>query len=89
MGSPVFPIVANLFMEFLEQKAIAMAPITCAPRFWKRYVDAILAIIRKGQVDNLTKHLNQADETGSMKKIKKEKSISGHSDVKKEDATVK
>jgi len=29
MGSPVSPIIANFFMEFLEQKAIATAPIEC------------------------------------------------------------
>ena len=30
-------------------------------------MDDILQIIRKGQVDNLTQHLNQDDETGSIK----------------------
>ena len=32
MGSPVSPIVANLYMEYLEQKAPSTAPN--APRFW-------------------------------------------------------
>ena len=36
MGSPVSPIVANLYMEYLEQKAQSTAPHT--PRFWHRYV---------------------------------------------------
>ena len=27
MGSPVSPIIANIYMEFLEQRAIATAPI--------------------------------------------------------------
>ena len=27
MGSPVSPIVANLYMEYLEQKALSTAPI--------------------------------------------------------------
>ena len=31
MGSPVSAIVANLFMEFLEQSAIATAPLATAP----------------------------------------------------------
>ena len=26
MGSPVSPIVANLYMEYLEQKALSTAP---------------------------------------------------------------
>ena len=32
MGSPVSPIVANLFMEYLEQKGLCTAPNP--PRFW-------------------------------------------------------
>ena len=67
MGSPVSPVVANLYMEFLEQQAITTAPIDCKPRLWKRYVDDILEIVRKDQVDNLTAHLNQTDPTDSIK----------------------
>ena len=67
MGSPVSPIVANLFMEFLEQEAIATCPVECAPKFWGRYVDDVLEIVKRGQIDNLTSHLNQADEMGSIK----------------------
>ncbi len=67
MGSPVSPVVANLFMEFLEQQAIATAPLDCKPRSWKRYVDDILEIIKSDQVDNLTAHLNQTDPTNSIK----------------------
>ncbi|XP_072030764.1 uncharacterized protein [Amphiura filiformis] len=54
-------------MEWLEQKAISTAPESCRPRLWKRYVDDVLEIIRKGQVDNLTDHLNTIDPTGSVK----------------------
>jgi hypothetical protein len=67
MGSPVSPVVANLYMEFLEQKAIATAPISCQPKMWKRYVDDILEIVQKDQVDNLTEHINQSDPTGNIK----------------------
>ncbi|XP_072033415.1 uncharacterized protein [Amphiura filiformis] len=67
MSSPVSPVVANLYMEFLEQKAIASAPLTCKPRLWKRYVDDILEIVQKDQVDNLTEHLNQSDPTENVK----------------------
>ncbi|XP_072049982.1 uncharacterized protein [Amphiura filiformis] len=66
MGRPVSPVVANLYMEFVEQKAIAYAPLTCKPRLWKRYVDDILEIVQKDQVDNLTEHLNQSDPTENI-----------------------
>ena len=67
MGSPVSPVVANLYMEFLEQQAITTAPIHCKPRLWKRCVDDILEIVHQDQVDNLTAHLNQTDPTDSIK----------------------
>ena len=34
MGSPVSPILAYFFMEWLEQQAIATAPIDCKPKLW-------------------------------------------------------
>ena len=37
MGSPIRPIVANLYMEDFEIKAIN--PAEYPPRTWKRYVD--------------------------------------------------
>ena len=67
MGSPVSPLVPTYYMEFLEQQAMATAPISCRPRLWKRYVDDILEIVNKDQVDNLTDHLNQTDHTDSIK----------------------
>ena len=63
MGSPVSPIVANLYMEWLEQEAVATAPLTCQPRLWKRYVDDVLEIIKKGAAEDLTTHLNTIDRT--------------------------
>ena len=67
MGSPVSPILANFFMEWLEQQAIATAPIDCKPKLWKRYVDDILEIIKRGKVEALTDHLNGIDKTNSIK----------------------
>jgi hypothetical protein len=37
MGSPLSPVMANLFMEEFEKKALATA--TLKPGFWFRYVD--------------------------------------------------
>ncbi len=49
MGSPVSVIIANLFMEWLEEETIATAPIECKPTFWRRYVDDMLKLLRKAQ----------------------------------------
>ncbi|XP_021346300.1 uncharacterized protein LOC110445823 [Mizuhopecten yessoensis] len=67
MGSPVSPVVANLFMEHLDQEAIANAPIEYKPSFWKRYVDDILDIIKKGSQTDLTTHINTIDATNNIK----------------------
>ena len=67
MGSPVSPILANLFMEWLEQQAIATAPVDCKPRLWKRYVDDILEVMKRGKVGQLTDHINTIDPTGNIK----------------------
>ena len=60
MGSPVSPVVANLFMEHFEQKALAtfLHPI----KFWGRYVDDALSILKTAQEDGLFTHLNNVDK---------------------------
>ena len=56
MGSPVSPIVANLFMEDFEKKALESFPDP--PRFWGRYVDDALSIIQASNIDRFTDHIN-------------------------------
>ena len=56
MGSPVSPIVANLFMEDFEVKALASAVVS--PKLWFRYVDDTIVAQKKSQTDNFTAHLN-------------------------------
>jgi len=51
MGTLVSPIIANLFMECLEQPAV---PVNCRPRLWKRFVDDTLEVIKRGSVTQLT-----------------------------------
>ena len=60
MGSPISPIVANLFMEGLETKALATAP--SPPTLWKRFVDDTFIIIQRSQKDNFLQHLNAIDD---------------------------
>jgi hypothetical protein len=74
MGSPVSPIAANIFMEALEQQAIATAPLNCKPKLWLRYVDDILEVIKKDSVTQLTDHINQVDKSGSIKFTHEEES---------------
>ena len=56
MGSPVSAVVANLYIEFFEEKALEMA--LNRPRVWKRYVDDTFCILRKGSTEELLHHLN-------------------------------
>ncbi|CAH2217173.1 jg12081 [Pararge aegeria aegeria] len=47
MGSPVAPVVANLWMEHFQGQAISTEPIQI--RIWKRYVDDVFAIVKGGK----------------------------------------
>ena len=67
MGSPVSPLIANIYMEDLEQKAIMTAPQEIRPRLWKRYVDDILALVPKDAIVRLKDHINSIDPTNSIK----------------------
>ena len=67
MGSLVSPILANIYIEWLEGEAIATAPIDCRPKTWKRYVDNVLEVMKQGQVGNLTQHLNTIDTMDNNK----------------------
>ena len=59
MGSPISPIVANLFMEDFEVKAINTAQ--CPPRMWKRYVDDTCVILDSARKEEFLKHVNSLD----------------------------
>ena len=59
MGFPVGPIVANLYMEYLEQKALSTAPHP--PRFWCRYVDDTFVIHKEANKQGFLQHINSVD----------------------------
>ena len=58
MGSPVSPIVSNLYMEYLEQNALRTAP---TPRFWCRFVDDTIVIHKEVNKQGFLQHMNSVD----------------------------
>ena len=61
MGSPVSAVIANLYMEEFEERAIATA--TYKPKIWKRYMDDTFTILGKDYVDSFLQHLNSQQPT--------------------------
>ena len=61
MGSPVSAVIANIFMEDFEERAIASA--IHKPKIWKRYVDDTFTILDRDQVDGFLQHLNNQQPT--------------------------
>ena len=57
MGSPVSPIVADIFMEDLEDKTFATYDAT--PRVWYRFVDDVITVVKKHNTQGLLLHHNQ------------------------------
>ena len=60
MGSPISPIVANLFMEDFEKKALSTSPHP--PYFWKRYVDDTFTILESSHRRAFLDHINSVDQ---------------------------
>ena len=44
MGSPLSPILANLYMEYFESTLLPLIPEHLRPSVWLRYVDDVFAI---------------------------------------------
>ena len=56
MGSPLGPVLANIFMVELENNLIPQ--LGDKVTFWKRYVDDTIAFVKIGEVDNVLAVLN-------------------------------
>ena len=59
IGSPVSPIVANIYMEYLEQKALSTAPNPS--RFWHIFVDDTFVIHMEDNKQGFLQHINTVD----------------------------
>ena len=58
MGSLVIPIIAYLYVEYFEQKALSTTP---PPRFWCRYVDDTFVIQMEIHKQYFLQHINSVD----------------------------
>ncbi|KER30639.1 hypothetical protein T265_02988 [Opisthorchis viverrini] len=56
MESPISPILANMYMEDFEQKALN--GFECPRRVFWRYVDDTFVVIKRDKVDEFFQHLN-------------------------------
>ena len=59
IGSPVFPVIANIYMEHFESLSIPTSPTLIKWWFWD--VNDVLSATRKDQVNKLQEHLNSID----------------------------
>uniref|UniRef100_A0A5S6QS56 Reverse transcriptase domain-containing protein n=1 Tax=Trichuris muris TaxID=70415 RepID=A0A5S6QS56_TRIMR len=60
MGSPLSPVLAEVFMDSFERKVFATISSNIKPSFFNRYVDDIFAIIESGKEDQFLEELNSA-----------------------------
>ena len=60
MGSPLSPIVANLYMENFEVEAIRSVPHP--PQLWKRFVDDTFTILQSSKREGFLEYLNPIDQ---------------------------
>ena len=61
MGSPISPIVANIFMEDFEIRALVTSP--CTPKIWKRFVDDAFTVINKNHKEAFLDHLDSINNS--------------------------
>ena len=59
MSSPIIPVVANLYMESFETRAISISPHP--PLMWKRFVDDTCVITKEAHKQEFLEHINSID----------------------------
>ena len=59
MCSPVSAVMANMIMEDVEQRALAISPVK--PSFWKRYVDDAISAVSGNKAESLPSRLNSVE----------------------------
>ena len=60
MGSPVSPIISNLYMEQFERLALTSFD-GIGPSKWFRYVDDTWVLIKQSELDKFVDHINNID----------------------------
>ena len=61
MGFLISPIVANLYMENFEVRALRTSPNSLV--MWKRFVDDTFVVMKKAHKEEFLTHLNSVDKS--------------------------
>ena len=61
IGSPVCPVVTDIYVENFEVKALQSFS-GVIPRVWWRYVDDTFVVLIEGMCEKLFNHINSVDE---------------------------
>ena len=60
MVSPVSPVIATIYMEYFEE--VVLGPKCPKPNlWWRRFVDGVISIVKKKQLDTFFNYLNSVD----------------------------
>ena len=71
MGSPISPVVANLYIEYFESRTLDTAP--SRPALWYRYVDDTMTKLHKYAENSFSDYLNATDQNIQFTSEKAEK----------------